>query len=159
MIPGRLGLPPEASPSSDAHSVEIAIDYSWLIVFSLVLWSLAAGYFPAQYPGYSGWSYAAAGLAGTILFFASVLVHELSHALVANRIGARVRKITLFIFGGMAHLSGEPPDPRAELRIAAAGPLTSVAHFAVLLRAPNSRRARLLPSPCAAARRWILPMR
>jgi Zn-dependent protease len=107
--------------------VQIAIDYSWLIVFVLVLWSLAAGYFPSQYPGYSGWSYAAAGLAGTVLFFSSVLVHELSHALVANRLGATVRKITLFIFGGMAHLSAEPRDPSAELRIAAAGPLTSVA--------------------------------
>jgi Zn-dependent protease len=109
-----------------AFGVQIAIDYSWLIIFLLVLWSLAAGYFPGQYPGYSRWSYAAAGLVGTLLFFSSVLVHELSHALVANRIGAKVRKITLFIFGGMAHLSGEPRDPNAELRIAAAGPLTSV---------------------------------
>lgn len=106
--------------------VQVAIDYSWLIIFILVLWSLAAGYFPGEYPGYGWWSYAAAGLAATFLFFSSVLVHELSHALVANRLGAGVRQITLFIFGGMAHLSGEPRDPGAELKIAAAGPLTSV---------------------------------
>jgi Zn-dependent protease/CBS domain-containing protein len=106
--------------------VQVAIDYSWLIIFALVLWSLTAGYFPGQYPGYGWWSYAAAGLAATLLFFGSVLVHELSHALVANRLGEKVRQITLFIFGGMAHLSGEPRDPSAELKIAAAGPATSI---------------------------------
>jgi Zn-dependent protease/predicted transcriptional regulator len=107
--------------------IQVTIDYSWLVIFALVLWSLSAGYFPGEYPGYGWAGYLTAGLAATLLFFASVLVHELSHALVANRLGENVRRITLFIFGGMAHLSGEPRDAGTEFRIAAAGPLTSIA--------------------------------
>jgi Zn-dependent protease/CBS domain-containing protein len=107
--------------------IEIAIDYSWLVVFTLVLWSLAAGYFPSRHPGYGWGSYLAVGLVATLLFFGSVLVHELAHALVGNRLGEDVRRITLFIFGGMAHLSREPRSPGAEIAIAAVGPLTSFA--------------------------------
>ena len=107
--------------------VQIAIDYSWLIIFALVLGSLSAGYFPGQFPGYGWASYAAAGLVATLCFFASVVVHELSHALVANRLGERVERITLFIFGGMAHLGGEPRSAAVEFKIAAVGPLTSLA--------------------------------
>jgi Zn-dependent protease/CBS domain-containing protein len=106
--------------------VQVAVDYSWLVIFSLVLWSLAAGYFPRELPGYGWLSYAAAGLVATLLFFGSVLVHELSHALVANRLGERVERITLFIFGGMAHLSGEPRDAASDFKIAAVGPFTSL---------------------------------
>ncbi len=106
--------------------VQVAIDYSWLFIFLLVLLSLSAGYFPAEYPGYGSGHYAAAGLVATLCFFGSVLVHELSHAFVANRLGAPVRRITLFIFGGMAHLSREPRDATSEFKIAAVGPLTSV---------------------------------
>lgn len=112
-------------------SVEIAIDYSWLAIFLLVLWSLAAGYFPRAYPGYDRPEYWGIGAAATLLFFASVLLHELAHAIVANGLGERVRRITLFIFGGMAHLSGEPKTPAAELPIAAVGPLTSLVLAAV----------------------------
>ncbi len=107
--------------------VQIAVDYSWIVIFLLVLWSLAAGYFPGAYPGYGWLAYAAAGFVATLLFFGSVLVHELSHALVGNRLGARVRRITLFLFGGMAHLSAEPRDAGVEFKIAAVGPLTSMA--------------------------------
>jgi Zn-dependent protease len=106
--------------------IQIAIDYSWLVIFLLVLWSLSAGYFPHFYPGYSRLQYWSIGAVGTFLFFTSVLLHELSHALVANRVGQPVRRITLFIFGGMAHLSREPSDPGAELKIASVGPLTSI---------------------------------
>lgn len=106
--------------------IQIAIDYSWIIIFLLVLWSLTAGYFPRYYPGYAWPQYLLIGAVGSLLFFASVLVHELSHALVANRVGQSVKRITLFIFGGMAHLSREPSSARAELQIAAVGPLTSL---------------------------------
>lgn len=107
--------------------IQIAIDYSWIVIFLLVLWSLTAGYFPRYYPGYGWAQYLIIGAVGSFLFFASVLIHELSHALVANRVGQSVRRITLFIFGGMAHLSREPSSARAELQIAAVGPLTSLA--------------------------------
>ena len=95
----------------------------------LVLWSLSAGYFPLHYPAHRGTSYWLTGLAATLLFFASVLTHELSHSVVAGQLGQRVRRITLFIFGGMAHLSGEPNSPGAEFAIAAVGPLTSLLRY------------------------------
>jgi Zn-dependent protease/predicted transcriptional regulator len=107
--------------------IQIAIDYSWIAIFLLVSWSLSAGYFPHEYPGYGWGAYLVVGVVATLLFFASVVTHELAHSLVANRLGQPVRRITLFIFGGMAHLSREPSDATAEMKIAAVGPLTSLA--------------------------------
>ncbi len=106
--------------------IQIDIDYSWLIVFGLVLWSLAAGYFPQAYPGYAASQYWIIGLVAAVLFFSSVLFHELCHAMVGNRLGESIDRITLFIFGGMAHLKGEPRCAEDELKIAAAGPLSSI---------------------------------
>ncbi len=106
--------------------VRIAIDVSWLIIFVLILWSLSVGYFPRAYPGYGTGLYWGIGFVATVLFFASVVFHELAHAMVGNAYGQRVRRITLFVFGGMAHLSREPTDPRMEVRIAAVGPLASL---------------------------------
>src|SRR5512143_2160561 len=107
--------------------IQIAIDYSWIVVFLLVSWSLSAGYFPHEYPGYGWGAYLLVGIVATLLFFASVVTHELAQSLVANRLGRPVRRITLFIFGGMAHLSREPSNSTAEMKIAVVGPLTSVA--------------------------------
>src|SRR5271165_5487026 len=107
--------------------VQIAIDFSWIIIFVLVLWGLAEGYFPALHPGYPTSEYWFVGLVGTLLFFTSIVIHELSHATVGNSLGQPVERISLFIFGGMAHLGHEPTDPNAELKIAAAGPITSIA--------------------------------
>ena len=106
--------------------VQIAIDYSWLVIFALVFWSLAVGYFPALHPGYPWTEYWTIGLVGTILFFASVVVHEMSHAVVANHLGDPVHRISLFIFGGMAHMGSEPKTAQHELKIAAAGQITSI---------------------------------
>src|SRR5262249_21279373 len=72
----------------------------------------------------TAWS---AGLFATLGFFASLVVHELSHSLVAQRYGIRVSGITLFLFGGVSRIEQEPADPRVELRVAVVGPLTSVA--------------------------------
>lgn len=105
--------------------IEVRLDYSWFIVFGLVLWTLASGYFPRTFPGQGTAVYWIMGLASAVLLFASVLAHELSHAVVAQREGLPVPRITLFIFGGMAHLSGEPPGPGAEFRIAVVGPISS----------------------------------
>jgi Zn-dependent protease/CBS domain-containing protein len=106
--------------------VQIAIDFSWLIIFVLVLWGLSSGYFPALHPGYPRAEYWLVGAVGTILFFTSIVIHELSHAMVGNHLGQPVERISLFIFGGMAHLGHEPTDANAELKIAAAGPITSI---------------------------------
>ncbi|HEY8515478.1 MAG TPA: site-2 protease family protein [Candidatus Binatia bacterium] len=107
--------------------VAVRIDVSWLVIFTLVLASLAAGYFPQTYPGYALATYFVVGLIATLLFFASVLIHELSHAFVANALGNRVDTITLFVFGGMAHLTEESRSPANEMKIAGVGPLTSMA--------------------------------
>ena len=106
--------------------IQVAIDYSWLVIFALILWSLASGYFPGQYPGYSTANYWLVGLVATILFFGSVLAHELCHAAMGNRLGEEVHRITLFIFGGMAELEHEPENAVDELKIAAVGPLSSL---------------------------------
>ena len=97
--------------------VQVALDYSWFVVFLLVAWSLGAGYFPQAYPGHGVGELRARSASGaTLLFFASVLTHELSHAAVANWLGDEVRRITLFIFGGMAELSREPREPPSGAR-------------------------------------------
>jgi Zn-dependent protease/predicted transcriptional regulator len=106
--------------------IQIDIDYSWLVVFALVLWSLAAGYFPEQYPGHAESQYWIVGAVATLLFFSSVLFHELCHAIMGNRLGEKIDRITLFIFGGMAHLTGEPKSAGDEFKIAAVGPLSSL---------------------------------
>ncbi len=84
------------------------------------------GIFPREYPGYSSGIYWLVGLVATILFFGSVLAHELCHAAMGNRLGEGVHRITLFIFGGMAELEHEPRSGIDELKIAAVGPLSSL---------------------------------
>jgi Zn-dependent protease/predicted transcriptional regulator len=106
--------------------VQVDIDYSWIAIFVLVLWSLAAGYFPETYPGHSTGQYWLVGFVATLLFFASVLIHELCHAALGNMLGEKIDRITLFIFGGMAHLSGEPKNAVDEMKIAGVGPLSSL---------------------------------
>jgi Zn-dependent protease len=106
--------------------IPIRVHSSWFLVVALITWSLAGGYFPQEYPGWATATYWSVGVITAILFFASVLIHELGHSVVALREGVPVRSITLFIFGGVAQIGGEPPTARAEFRIAIAGPLTSL---------------------------------
>ena len=106
--------------------IQIEVDYSWIVIAVLVWWSLSAGYFPKRYPGHTFAGYWIVGAIGTVLFFASVLGHELSHATIGNRLGENVSRITLFIFGGMAHLSSEPKTAGDEFKIAAIGPASSI---------------------------------
>jgi Zn-dependent protease/predicted transcriptional regulator len=105
--------------------IRIEIDYSWFIVVALVFFSLGFQFFPVVY-GFSTSTSLLLGALTTLLFFSSVLLHELSHAVVANRNGVDIRKIILFIFGGVASLSKEPTKPGVEFRIAIAGPLMSL---------------------------------
>jgi Zn-dependent protease/CBS domain-containing protein len=107
--------------------IPIYLHFSWLIIFGLIVWTLSTGYFPAQTPDLPVSSYWAKGLVASLLFFASIVLHELGHAVVALRHGLRTLSITLFVFGGVAQLEQDPGDGRAEFWTAAAGPLVSLA--------------------------------
>lgn len=105
--------------------IPIHVHASWLFVFFFMTWSLATGYLPDTLPGLSEPRYWAMGGVAALLLFASVLLHELGHSLVALRYRIPIGQITLFIFGGVAQMRKEPPHPRAEFLIAIAGPLVS----------------------------------
>jgi Zn-dependent protease len=107
--------------------IPLGLDYSWFLIFALVTWSLGSSYFPEQYPGWGTGLYWTIGLATSLLFFASVLLHEFGHSVIALRNGIPVRSITLFIFGGVAQIGREPASPGVEFRVAIAGPIVSFA--------------------------------
>lgn len=105
--------------------VEIRLDGSLLIIFALVTFNLGAGLVPRWHPDWSAVATWSLAVGAAVLFFASLLAHELAHAFVARALGVPVNRVTLFLFGGLAHMEREPPSPRAEFLIAAVGPLTS----------------------------------
>ena len=109
-----------------ALGIPIHVHASWFVVFFFVTWSLATGYLPETLPGLSAPRYWGMGGIAALLLFLSVLLHELGHSYVALRYQIPIKQITLFIFGGMAHMGKEPPSPRAEFLIAIAGPLVSL---------------------------------
>jgi Zn-dependent protease len=128
--------------------IPIYVHASWLAVYALITWSLAVGYFPRALPERGAAAWWLSGLVAAPLLFGAVLLHELSHALVARVHGLPVRDITLHVFGGVSHLEGEPPSPRAEFLIAVVGPLTSLG-LAGLLWAVRATGAVAAGSPRA----------
>ncbi len=108
-------------------NIPIGLHNSWFLIFILLTWSLSSGYFPSEYPQFSGITFFILGLVTSILFFGSVLAHELGHSFIALRNKIPVKGITLFIFGGVAQISKEPDSPGVEFRIAIAGPCVSLA--------------------------------
>lgn len=130
------GLTPSCAPAL-AHSIdsmsgsfriariagiEIRVHFSWIVIFLLVTFSLASSVLPDDW---SNVKQVTVAVIAALLFFASVLAHELAHSLVARRFGMSVSSITLFLFGGVANLRQEPPRAAVELLMAIAGPLTS----------------------------------
>lgn len=110
-----------------ALGIPIHVHASWFLIFSLVTWVLSTGYLPEGLPGLSPLRYWGMGGITAVLMFLSVLLHELGHSYVALHYRIPIEKITLFIFGGVAHMRTEAPTPKAELFIALAGPVVSFA--------------------------------
>ena len=106
--------------------IPLRIHSSWFLILFLVIISLASGYFPSEYPNWEASTYWIIGVITTLLFFGSVLLHELGHSVIALNQGVPVLNITLFIFGGVAQIGREPESPGTEFKIAIAGPLTSL---------------------------------
>jgi Zn-dependent protease/predicted transcriptional regulator len=106
--------------------IDIDIHVSWIIILVLLTVSLATGWFPQLYPGWSTATYWVVSLIASLLLFVSVLLHELAHSLVARRRGLPVKNITLFIFGGVSNIEQEPKSPGIEFQMAVVGPLTSL---------------------------------
>ncbi len=109
----------------------VRVDASWLIIAVLVIWSLRIGFFPHFYPDLAETAYLGMAIAGALGLFLSIVFHELAHSLVARRAGVEMRGITLFVFGGVAEMEGEPPSPAAEFNIAVIGPIASALLAAV----------------------------
>jgi Zn-dependent protease len=127
--------------------IAISVDWSWLLIFLLVMWNLATGFaqmHPTWGPGLI-WSLA---IVAALLFFASVLAHELAHSIVARAQDIPVRNITLFLFGGVSNIQQEPRSPRAEFLMAIVGPLTSIGIGVICLLAASA--VVRLPADAAA---------
>lgn len=111
--------------------IPVGANWSVAVIFLLIALGVAGGRLPAEYPGAGGAAYLVAGTAAAVLFFVSLLAHEVAHAVVARRNGLPVDGITLWLFGGVSRLKGEPRTPGADFRIAGVGPATSLVLAAV----------------------------
>jgi Zn-dependent protease len=105
--------------------IPIGLDYTWFLIFILITALLATSYFPLEYRNWPVFQYWLVGGVTSVLFFTSVLLHELGHSVMALHYKIPVRSITLFIFGGIAQIASEPPFAMAEFWIALAGPLVN----------------------------------
>ncbi len=130
-MPGSLRL-------GKIAGIDIYAHLSWFVILVLLTWSLASGWFAQLFPGWATSTYWIVAFISALLLFGCVLVHELAHALVAQASGLTVRNITLFIFGGVAHVEEDMKRPGVEFRVAIAGPIASflLAGVAFLLVLP-----------------------
>lgn len=105
--------------------IDLRVDYSWFIIFFLILTSFSSGYLPRMYPQLTQLEYGVLALLLALLFFGSVVVHEFAHGLYARSRGIRIERMVFFLFGGAAEVQDESPSPRVEFVMAGLGPLTS----------------------------------
>lgn len=133
--------------------IPLRINPSWMVIFAAVTYFLIAGGFPARYPLWSPVTYILAGLITSVLFFVSVVLHELAHSVVARTLGIPVHSITLFVFGGVAQIARDPVLPAGELLMAAIGPLTSF--WLAVIFAGIWAVARPLHEPTMALAGWL----
>ncbi|HEV2058038.1 MAG TPA: site-2 protease family protein [Solirubrobacteraceae bacterium] len=129
-------------PLGRIAGIQIGANWTWLIIFALVAWSLAEGVFPNQNPGMSDGAYWTMAAIAALLFFGSIVLHELGHALQARRDGVAIEGITLWLFGGVAQFRGMYRSPGSEFRIAVAGPLVTLVLAGALIGG-----ASVLPLP------------
>ena len=113
--------------------IRVGLHWSWLVAAALVVWTLASGVFPATNPDLSEGTHLAMAVFATLLFFGSVLLHELGHAVQARRERMEIEEITLWLFGGVALLKSLFPGPGAEFRVAIAGPAVTFVLAVVFL--------------------------
>lgn len=106
--------------------IRFYLDYSWFLIAALVIYTLSARFFPTLVPGRDMLEYLLMGSVAAVLFFASILLHEMGHSVVSQRCGIPVPRITLLFIGGIAEIAREPEDPKSEFKIAAAGPAVSL---------------------------------
>ena len=132
LVKGGSGMTKNGFRIGKIFGINIRIDWSWLLIFALVSWSLAASLGQIHADWNIGMQWGLAILA-SLLFFASVLAHELAHSLVARANGVPVRNITLFLFGGVSNIQREPNSPLNELLVTVVGPLTSFILGAIFL--------------------------
>ena len=111
--------------------IDVQLHFSWWFVFALLAWSLSSSFFPQYFPGLENRTYWIMGIISVILLFISVLLHELSHSLVAKAKKVKVESITLFFFGGVASIDDEDLKPSTEFLMAIAGPLFSLLLFGI----------------------------
>jgi Zn-dependent protease len=133
----------------------VAINWSVLVILWLFTWSLASYSLPAASPGRSAAAYWLAGFAGALLLLGSLLAHELAHALAARRVGVEVKRLTLWVFGGVASLGGEARSARADFFIAAIGPATSLALALVFAAAAEGLDVVGAPRLVAGVAWWL----
>lgn len=135
--------------------ITIEIHFTWLIIFGLILYAVTGGVLQAEVPQASTSELWAIGIIATLMFFGSLILHELAHSLVANHTGADVSRITLFVFGGVSQMTREPESPRQEFAIAIVGPLTSVALGALFYGLFYWLRAADAPRLWWVASHWV----
>jgi Zn-dependent protease/CBS domain-containing protein len=135
--------------------IPVGIHWSVLVIALLLAQGVALSVLPSAAPGRSGVAYWTAAALASILFLASLLAHEMSHALVARHYRVGVKRVTLWLLGGVAELDGDAPDPRADLLIALAGPGASVVSGAVFLGAAVASATFGWPSVLVASLGWL----
>jgi Zn-dependent protease/CBS domain-containing protein len=137
------------------RGIPIGVNWSVVVILGVLTWSLAAGYLPRTEPGYRPIEYWMVGVAAAVVFLASLLAHEMGHALVAIRSGVAVHGITLWLFGGVSKLDAEATTPQDELRIAVTGPAVSLAIAALAGAGAAATHALGAPGLLVAALAWL----
>jgi Zn-dependent protease len=134
---------------------KVQVDFTWLFLALLITWSLAHGFFPAFYEGLATATYWWMGVVGAIGLFFSIVLHELSHSIIARKYGLPITSITLFIFGGVAQMEEEPASPKVEFLMAIAGPIASFFLSVVFYSFAAVAESRELPVPVVGVATYL----